>query len=106
MEEEKVYCEHGLTIGALATMLGEKEYRLRRIINGESGYRNFNDFLNHYRVGEAANRLVAPDSRRLPVLTIALDVGYSSIGPFNRAFKQKLGMTPTEYRASTKIPAA
>jgi AraC-like DNA-binding protein len=32
------------------------------------------------------------------VLTIALEVGYGSIGPFNRAFKERFGVTPTEYR--------
>ena len=84
-----MYGEHGLTITRLAEMLHIKEYKLRRIINGEFGYRNFNDFLNQHRVAEAARRLIAPETRRLPVLTIALDVGYSSLGPFNRAFKQQ-----------------
>lgn len=32
------------------------------------------------------------------MLTIALDAGFQSIGPFNRAFKADTGMTPTEYR--------
>jgi AraC-like DNA-binding protein len=34
----------------------------------------------------------------VPVLTIALDAGFSSLGPFNRAFKADTGLTPTEYR--------
>lgn len=100
MNEERVYREHGLTIGRLAGKLSQKEYKLRRIINGEFGYRNFNDFLNQHRIAEAARLLIAPATRRLPVLTIALDVGYSSLGPFNRAFKELVEMTPTEYRAS------
>jgi AraC-like DNA-binding protein len=32
------------------------------------------------------------------VLTIAMDAGFQSIGPFNRAFKAETGMTPTEFR--------
>jgi AraC-like DNA-binding protein len=32
------------------------------------------------------------------VLTIALDLGYASLGPFNRAFKEMTGITPTAYR--------
>ena len=39
----------------------------------------------------------------LPILTIALECGYGSIGPFNRAFRQRFGMTPTEYRAGTRL---
>ena len=105
MDEDQAYCERGLTIGSLATKIREKEYKLRRVINGEFGYRNFNDFLNQHRVAEAARRLVAPETRHLPVLTIALDVGYSSLGPFNRAFKEQLQMTPTEYRAASRTQA-
>jgi AraC-like DNA-binding protein len=34
----------------------------------------------------------------VPILTIALDAGFGSIGPFNRAFKAHTGLTPSEYR--------
>jgi sec-independent protein translocase protein TatA len=36
--------------------------------------------------------------REVPVLTIALDAGFGSIGPFNRAFKADTGLTPTDFR--------
>ncbi|MBS0401235.1 MAG: helix-turn-helix domain-containing protein [Proteobacteria bacterium] len=39
----------------------------------------------------------------LPILSIALECGYGSIGPFNRAFRQRFGMTPTEYRAAARM---
>ena len=29
----------------------------RRLINGQLGYRNFNEFLNSYRINEARDRL-------------------------------------------------
>jgi AraC-like DNA-binding protein len=31
-------------------------------------------------------------------LTIAMDTGFQSIGPFNRAFKAATNLTPTEFR--------
>ena len=95
---QKVYREEGVTIRELADKLDIREYRLRRLINGHLGYRNFNSFLNHYRIEEVALRLVAPETRHLPVLSIALDVGYRSLSPFNKAFKEIKGMTPIEYR--------
>jgi len=98
MGEEKIYCQEGLTIRRLADELNVKEYKLRRAINGYLGYRNFNQFLNLYRVEEAARQLTAPRTRHLPVISIALDVGYQSLTPFNKAFKEIKGMTPTEYR--------
>ena len=42
--------------------------------------------------------LADPTQAEVPVLTIALDAGFGSIGPFNRAFKAYAGLTPTEYR--------
>ena len=45
-------------------------------------------------------------AEELPILTIALEAGYGSIGPFNRAFKQRMGMTPTEYRAAARMQRA
>jgi AraC-like DNA-binding protein len=101
MTEERLYRREGLTLANLAGTLGMGEAALRGLINQELGYRNFNDFLHHYRLQEAAVRLATQD---LPILTIALECGYGSIGPFNRAFRQRLGMTPSEYRGASRLP--
>jgi AraC-like DNA-binding protein len=95
---ERLYARESLTIVELAGLLGTQEHVLRRVINHGLGFRNFNDFLHTHRLKEAAERLGDPQLRRIPVLTIALEVGYGSIGPFNRAFKERFGVTPTEYR--------
>lgn len=104
--ERRPYREEGLTIGALAARLGTREQVLRRVINKGLGYRNFNDFLHALRIREACRRLRRAEDARLPVLSIALGVGYGSIGPFNRAFKARMGMTPTQFRQSPGTPAA
>ena len=90
-----------MTITALAEVLGTQEHVLRRVINRGLGFRNFNDFLHAHRLREASARLRDPAARRIPVLTIALEAGYGSIGPFNRAFRERFGMTPTEYRRAS-----
>jgi len=95
---ERMYARESLTIVELAGLLGAQEHVLRRVINYGLGFRNFNDFLHTHRLQEAAGRLGDPQLRRIPVLTIALEAGYGSIGPFNRAFKERFGVTPTEYR--------
>lgn len=100
MTEQHAYRREGLTLAALADTLNLGEAALRALINQELGYRNFNDFLHHHRLQEAAARLSAED---LPILSIALECGYGSIGPFNRAFRQRFGMTPTEYRAAARM---
>jgi AraC-like DNA-binding protein len=96
--DDGTYRRSGLTISALAADLGHPEHRLRQLINGRLGYRNFSAFLNSYRIPEAQQVLSDPERVRKPVLSIALDLGYGSLGPFNRAFKSATGQTPTEYR--------
>jgi AraC-like DNA-binding protein len=98
MQEEKIYRQEGFGLGALVAALDVPEYRLRRLINQRLGHRNFISFVNGYRLAEAMAALADPAQAEVPVLTIALDAGFQSIGPFNRAFKAATGMTPTAYR--------
>ena len=99
MEGERLYAEHGLTIGQLASRASLQEYRLRRLINQKLHYRNFNQYLNHYRIAEASRRLQDPQEAHLPISSIALDVGYTSLSSFNKAFKELHGVTPSSYRS-------
>lgn len=98
MTNQLLYKREGLTIGALARTLNIPEYRLRRVINQQLGHRNFNAFLNELRTAEACRILADSANERLPIFNLALDLGYGSVGPFNRAFRAKTGLSPTEYR--------
>jgi AraC-like DNA-binding protein len=98
MERERPYRDETLTIAGLAAQLGEQEYRLRRLINGRLGYRNFAAFLNGFRLAEVKEALTDPAQKAVPILTIALDAGFGSLGPFNRAFREAEGLTPSAYR--------
>jgi AraC-like DNA-binding protein len=82
----------------LSQKLDIPEYRLRHLINRQLGHRNFSAFVNSYRLAEAEAALSDPSQVAVPILTIALDAGFGSIGPFNRAFKAHTGLTPSEYR--------
>ena len=92
------YRQTGLGIKALSAQLDCQEYQLRHLINQHLGYNNFSAFLNHYRLREAAEKLADPAHAHTPILTLALELGYASIGPFNRAFKAQFDQTPSEYR--------
>jgi AraC-like DNA-binding protein len=98
MAVDRIYRSEDLSIATLAARLAVPEYRLRRLINQRLGHRNFNAFVNGFRLDEALVALADPGRRDLPVLTIALTAGFQSIGPFNRAFKAATGFTPTEFR--------
>ena len=105
VERERAYRDESLTIAALAAQLGEQEYRLRRAINGRLGFRNFAAFLNSYRLAEVKAALGDPAQRDVPILTIALDAGFGSLGSFNRAFRESEATTPSSYRAAALAQA-
>jgi AraC-like DNA-binding protein len=98
MEVDKAYREEDCSIAVLAARLGIPEYRLRRLINQRLGHRNFTTYINSYRLAETTAALADPSQARVPILTIALDAGFQSLGPFNRAFKAHTGKTPSEFR--------
>lgn len=102
MANKKIYRKEGLTIRELAETMNEQEYRVRRLINGELGFKNFNDFLNQSRVAEACQMLSDPKKNRKTILEIAYELGYQSIGPFNKAFKDLKSTTPTAFRKASQ----
>jgi AraC-like DNA-binding protein len=98
MDADALWRREGLTIGELSSAVGLPEHRLRRLINDRLGHRNFASFVNQRRIAEAQVILRDPGSAARNVASIAYDLGFGSLGPFNRAFREATGATPTEYR--------
>jgi AraC-like DNA-binding protein len=98
MAEGRAYRDPELSVAALAAQLGLPEYRLRELINRQLGWRNFPAFVNAYRLREVEQKLADPAHAQQPILTLALEAGFGSIGPFNRAFRERHGVTPSEFR--------
>ena len=61
MNDQRLYRREKLTVAKLADELGASEHQLWAAINQSLGYRNFNEFLHHYRLDEAAARLADKD---------------------------------------------
>lgn len=95
---EEIFRDPELKVADLSARLGQPEYKVTQCITGPLGYANFNRMMNHYRIEAAKDMLVDPAMAEHSILSIALDCGFGSIGPFNRAFKQQLGMTPSAFR--------
>lgn len=100
MNSEKLFTQQGLTISTLAKHLREQEYKLRQIINQQLKYNNFSHFLNHYRIKEAEQRLRTTNDS---ISKIGLDVGYTSLSSFHKAFREQHSITPREYRMALLI---
>jgi len=98
MMDRGFYTQNGLSISQLASELNVPAHQLRKVINSQMGFDNFSQFVNSYRIPAVCEALTDPARTGESILTIALEAGFNSIAPFNRAFKHKTGMTPSEYR--------
>jgi AraC-like DNA-binding protein len=99
MTHDAAYRDATIAIAPLASRLGVTEKKLRELINGQLGFRNFSSYVNAFRLEEVRRRLLDPRQDEVPILTMALEAGFGSIVAFNRAFKDKHGLTPSAYRA-------
>ena len=101
MDKGSAWKDENLTIGTLAEKVGVPEHRLRRLINDNLGHRNFAAFVNTRRIEAAKQTLADPAQARTTIAAIAFELGFGSLGPFNRAFKEATGKTPTQWRRET-----
>ena len=95
MEENKPYLDPELSLQKLARQLGIQANALSRLIN-DGTVRNFNDFINVYRVQDMMNMLRSGEQKTQTLLGIAFDCGFNSKATFNRAFKKATGLSPRE----------
>ncbi|WP_282043438.1 helix-turn-helix domain-containing protein [Winogradskyella flava] len=96
MEEEKVYLNPELNLSDLAKMANMSRGQLSEIVNTAFN-KNFNDFVNGYRVEAFKNMLKADKHKQLSLLGIAQECGFNSKATFNRVFKKLTNYSPTEY---------
>jgi len=96
---DKPYLNRELTIYDLSSQLKIPRHFLSEVINEHMG-KNFYNLVNEYRVEEVKRRIVDPAYSNLTILAIAYDSGFNSKSSFNTIFKEKTGMTPSEYLQS------
>jgi len=95
MSDERPYLDPSLTLTDLTRAVGVNSTVLSHLIN--KGFeKNFNDFINEYRINEVKSRLRATDDETM--LAIAFESGFNSKATFNRAFKKFTGRTPREFQ--------
>jgi AraC-like DNA-binding protein len=93
---EKIYRNSRLSLNSLAERLSLQHYQLSGIINGRMG-RTFTEFVADFRVAEVKKRLSDP-GETANILDIAFDAGFGTKAAFNRIFKDRTGLTPSEFK--------
>lgn len=99
VEDEQLYLDPNLTLKQLSKRSKINTSQLSYIIN--SGLdKNFNDFINEYRIETIKEQLKDPSKSQLSILAIAYDCGFNSKATFNRVFKKFTSLSPSSFRNS------
>ena len=93
--KEKPYLDNNLRLVHLADKIGFSSHTLSKLIN-EKAQKNFNQFINDYRLEEAKKMLL--EDPETSIKTIYFDVGFNNKATFNTAFKNKFNCTPSEFK--------
>ncbi len=97
LDKHQSYKDPNLTMQQLSENLKVSSQLLSMAVNKKSG-KNFNHFINVYRVKEAANLFQHPEHEQHTIAAIAFSSGFNSISSFNTAFKKEFNQTPQQYR--------
>ncbi len=96
MQDEKLYLQPELNLSDISNRLKTNISVLSGVVNNAFG-KNFNDFVNEYRVNEFKERILLPENKNITLLGIAFDCGFNSKATFNRSFKKFTGKAPKEF---------
>ncbi|MFK7770697.1 MAG: helix-turn-helix domain-containing protein [Saprospiraceae bacterium] len=96
MDAKKPYLNPEITLADLAKELHFSSNQLSQIINTEFG-KNFNEFINEYRVEMFKSKVKDESVQHLSLLGIAMECGFNSKATFNRVFKKFTQVSPSEY---------
>ncbi len=96
ISNEKPYLNASLTLRLLAEQLDIHPNQLSWLLNENLG-KNFNEFINHYRVETFKDLAKKPENANITIMGLAYDSGFNSKTVFNTYFKKEMGITPRQF---------
>ena len=90
----------GLSLDEIAQRQRVSPRYLRMLFETEGT--SFSQFLREHRLQHSYHLLTSPLYAQLPISTIAYEAGFGDLSNFNRAFRARYGLTPSDVRASWK----
>ena len=96
INEEKPYLDPDLSLRSLAKQVDIHPNQLSWLLNESMG-KNFNEFINHYRVEAFKLLSKDPSNKHLTLISLAYESGFNSKTVFNTYFKKETGLIPKEF---------
>lgn len=102
LQENQLFTHNDLKQSTLVQASGFSAQQISQALNSQGV--TFNDFVNQYRLSHIKAQLANPENQKADIQQLALDSGFNSKATFYRVFKEKVGMTPSEYRKQSNMP--
>ena len=102
MQQNRLFLNPTLSLSVLSKELNIPAHHITQTLNEYAGL-SFYDFVNSFRVNELKKQIHAPENKNFSLLGIAFDCGFNSKSSFNRIFKHKTGLSPSEFQKSTTV---
>ncbi|MBS9463037.1 helix-turn-helix transcriptional regulator [Flagellimonas sp. 389] len=102
ISEEKVFLRPDLTLKGLAEKMNTTRNNLSWLLN-QTYQISFYDYINRFRIEEFLIKINREEHLSHTLLALAMDVGFNSKSTFNKAFKNEVGQTPSEYIKKNKV---
>ncbi len=104
LQEDRVYLDNEISLDKISKRLDVDRYVVSQVINQGFG-KNFYELINDYRIDYAVavlleNRKTHKYKKKIKVIDLVYDCGFNNKVSFYKAFKQRKGMTPSQYRNS------
>ncbi|WP_179352896.1 helix-turn-helix domain-containing protein [Winogradskyella vidalii] len=96
LSEDKVYLNEDLNLTQLSEYMDISNKKLSELLNHHLNT-NFYDLINEYRINAIKQRFENGDAEKYTIISIAYDAGFKSKASFYRIFKQKEGISPSNY---------
>ena len=99
IDDQKLFTTPKLNVEFIADKVDINASKLSNIIKQFSD-KNFNDYINEFRIELAKELLKSNDYKNYTITSIGLESGFNSKSNFYYTFKKHTGITPTEYQKS------
>ncbi|MCG6189880.1 tetratricopeptide repeat protein [Maribellus maritimus] len=96
IEEEEPFLVPNLSLRSLAAQVEIHPNKLSWLLNERIG-KNFNEFINFYRIEYFKKLAVDPENSHISLIGLAYESGFNSKTVFNTYFKKETGVTPKEF---------
>ena len=102
LTKDDLFKDNSLNLTKLSHLSGFSLQQISQALSSQGT--TFNDQINEFRLAHVKNRLREGDGIDVDILQLAMDSGFNSKATFYRVFKEREGMTPSQYRKGLAKP--